>query len=193
MRPDLGVDGIVVGGEGVVFDEDLVPGGGGSVEAHHQQVQVHGQPVHRDHFCRQSAGEAAHRFCQQLVVRDPGTVRLEVSPSSVVGPPVEFGDHHVASGARLQTERVAVEVGRFGSPVRYRHGELVAEPPQRVGPIQRLGEGSPRLKHRSPRHPLPSSQPWAPRVGYRTYEPRVRRAATRISRLLGGASVVDDL
>ena len=66
------------------------------------------------------------------------------------GPLIELFDHHVACGSRLEAERITVEVCGLGGVAGHGHGELRPEAPERIGTIQRLGEGGTRLE--SPGH-----------------------------------------
>ena len=81
-----------------------------------------------------SAGRAPTRRAswlgEQLVVREPRPVRLEVAFHSKSFPGGELGDQLVTSRLRLQTERVAGEVGDLGvrSLARRRHMKQVALP-----------------------------------------------------------------
>ena len=61
------------------------------------------------------ADEAGQRLGQQLVVREPRPVSLEVPLDAEALPGGELGVQLVAVALRLQTERVAGEVGDLGS------------------------------------------------------------------------------
>ncbi len=110
----LAADGVAVGGNVESSTTILRPGAARSVERHHQQVEVDGQRVHRHDLDRQCPDEPGGRLGEQFVVGEPRPVGLEVAFDAEALPGGELGEQLTGGRPRLQTERVAGEVGDLG-------------------------------------------------------------------------------
>ena len=62
MKGSLAADRVAVRWERRVLDDDLASLAEGPIEQHHQQVQVHGERVHRHHLDGLGTNQAGSRF-----------------------------------------------------------------------------------------------------------------------------------
>ena len=112
VMDDLGLDGVGVGGERSVFDQDLVAVARGSVERRQHEVQVHGEAVHHHDFAGNGPDQPRPAVPEALVVRVPRTAALEVRANPERGPVVQLLEHRRARVHGLEAEGVAAEVDR---------------------------------------------------------------------------------
>ncbi len=90
MKGELRLRGVGVGGEGAVFDQDLVAGTHRPEERRHHEVEIHGQPVHHHHLVRERADQARARLAKRLVIRKPGRLPGEMRINRERRPIVQF-------------------------------------------------------------------------------------------------------
>ena len=137
-------DRVRVRGEGRVLDHDAIALGRRPVERGHQQVEVHGQRVHRHHFLRLRSDEARERRAQLVGRGQPGPLALEPALHGETGPGLELRRHRAGRRARLETQRVAGEVGPLAALDACPGRRAEIGPPRGVGRIARerlrLGE-----------------------------------------------------
>jgi hypothetical protein len=145
LRPD----GVAVGRKGRVLDDDPEPLGSRAEERDHQQVQVDGERVHHHRLTRQRADQPGSGCRQQLVVRQPGALGVQVPFDPERGPGVEIREQLRTRRLRPEPERVAGEVRdvRGGPAVHGRYVEQLAM--SRILGVERerlgLGAGSRRF------------------------------------------------
>ncbi|MNV31049.1 hypothetical protein D3C71_1223400 [compost metagenome] len=141
VESDLRFHRMPIRREGAGLHEDDGALGGGPVEADHHQVQVDAEGVHRHDFAGQGADHAGELFAHQAVVVQPLGVAGEVAFDGQRGPFIhDFLDGGTCA-ARLQTQRVADEVGLVAVVV-LGEDEFVAQGAQRVGGVQGNGMGA---------------------------------------------------
>ena len=78
MESDLRFDRIAIGRKCVLLDQDRRPLGRRPIEAHHHQVQIDRQRIHRDDFARQRADERGEILAHEFVIRHPRVLAVEV-------------------------------------------------------------------------------------------------------------------
>ena len=125
--------GVGVRGERAVLDDDAVADVRGSVERRQQQVQVDGEGVGGEHLARMRADESGHAVAGERVIVQPRLGSLGVAAHRQCRPVVEFGEHGVAGGARLQPQGVASHVGRQREVAAGSRGDE-----KRVAPVGRV-------------------------------------------------------
>ena len=128
----LAFDCVRVGREGWIIDQDLIAVFGWPIEADHHEVQVDGQAVHHDHFARQSADQPRPGLAEQIMVRIPRRVALEMSVDRRISPVVHFLLDHGPRRFRLQAQRVAAKVDHRLAVRPARNVKLLAITPERV-------------------------------------------------------------
>ena len=119
--------------ERAVLDQNLVALRGGRIEAHHEQVEVDGQPVHRHHFVGVGAGQSSKRVGEQLVVVLPCQLTGEVAFDAECGPTVDLGLDRATSTSGQGAERIAHQVDAIGKL------KLAAKTGQRVSGVELCG------------------------------------------------------
>ena len=149
--------------EAAGLDQDRGALDGRLVEADQHQVQVGGQRIHRHHFGRLRADHPRQRVAHQLVVGHPLRAAGEVAFDGFGRPLVQYFLDMRARALRLQTQRIADEIG-LRLAVVLRDEEFVAKTAQRIGGIARLRErvgndfGHANLEAGRPSHS--SAVPW---------------------------------
>ena len=148
--------GIAIGGEGALLEDDAVPLPGGSIEGDEQEVEVHRQRVHHHHFVRQRAGEARDRRGEQLVIRQPRPLSFVVALHAALSP-VQLLEHVLARAARHEPQRMPREVqvdsvgeDEFVAQARQRVGRVLRARP--AGAVARLGHARSSSEASSPSH-----------------------------------------
>ena len=109
----LRLDRVVVGGKGVLLDQDPMPLARRPVEARHHQVQVDGERVHRHDLARRGAHEPRHRLREELVVGHPRVLPREMRLDGEPLPLLELLVDVPPSSPGEEPERIAGEVDLF--------------------------------------------------------------------------------
>ena len=107
MELDLRHDGVAVGRERAILDQDAPARGGRTVEGGEHQVEVHRQRVHSHHFLRGGPNQPGERRPDRLVVGIPGSRFLEIRPDPALGPAQELVLDPRGSRPRLEAQRMA--------------------------------------------------------------------------------------
>ena len=137
----LGGHGIPVRGKGVRLHQHPEALRGGTVEAHHQQVEVDGEGVHHHHLVRLGAHQARRRRGEQLVVGEPWRRAPDMPLDAERCPSIERLADVAARLPRLEPERISRKVDTRASVRPGRQVEGLAEARQEVRRIQRPREG----------------------------------------------------
>ena len=110
MPLDLRSHRVGVAREGPLLAEDLRALSLRAIERDEHQVHVHRESVHGHDLGRFRTHEATETFTEELVVRIPRALRLEMAFDTEGGPVVELLLHVLGCRLRLQTEGIPSEI-----------------------------------------------------------------------------------
>lgn len=110
---DLRFNSIMVRGEGLGFNQDLVALLGRGIESRQEGMEVGSEGVHDGDFILFGTDDASGLFLDGLFDADPGTTEpvLEMRVDGALAPDLEFFGHVAGHGLGHEAERVSAEVG----------------------------------------------------------------------------------
>ncbi len=103
-----------------------------SIKRGHQEVQIHRQAVHADHFVRQGANQPGHRLAQALVIGIPRSGRIQVCVHRQPCPIVQLLLNDLPRRLRHEPERIADEVNQRLTVRTERNVKTIAELSERI-------------------------------------------------------------
>ena len=97
------------------------------IKAHHHEVQVGRERVHRDDLALLRADDLRHRGGKELVIGHPREIAVEMPLHPEPRPLIELFGHVLCRELRLQPERVAAKIDLIHTVRLFRNGERTAE------------------------------------------------------------------
>lgn len=113
MPTDLGFNRIVIRGEGLGLNQDLVALLGRGIEGRQESMEVGGEGVHDGNLILFGTDDASGLFLDSFFNADPGTTVsvLEMRVDGTLAPDLELFRHVAGYGLGEEAERVSTEVG----------------------------------------------------------------------------------